>query len=113
MSHHIPPAGVPERYETVGKVSEWAEGQVKEIKAHKKPMAIGRRGDVFFAVNTVCPHMGGPLSCGKLAEGKLHCPWHDWAFDIETGLCGNGHRIDRYEIVVDGDEVKVGWVMRD
>lgn len=102
-----------EHFVTIGLVSDWADGQVREIKVHKKPMAIGRRGETFFAVNTVCPHMGGPLSCGKLAEGKLHCPWHDWAFDVETGLCGNGHRIERYEILVQDGEVKVGWVVRD
>ncbi len=100
-------------FETVGRISDWIDGQIKEIKVHKKPMAIGRNGDMFFAVNTICPHMGGPLSCGKLRDGTLHCPWHDWAFDVQTGQSPNGHCIDRYEVKVEGDEVKVGWVKRD
>jgi nitrite reductase (NADH) small subunit/3-phenylpropionate/trans-cinnamate dioxygenase ferredoxin subunit len=105
--------GHPGTYESVGKVEDWADNQAREVKVHKKPMTVVRQGDKFFAVNSICPHMGGPMSCGKVQGGRVHCPWHDWAFDVETGLSPNGHRLDRYTVVVEDGEVKVGWVIAD
>lgn len=111
MSH--PFAETPHAaFMTIGRVDDWLEGQVKEVKVHKKPMSIGRLNGKFFAINSVCPHMGGPLSCGELKDGKLYCPWHEWGFDVETGECPNGHRVEQYQVIVEGDEVKVGWIKR-
>jgi nitrite reductase (NADH) small subunit len=100
-------------YVSVGKVEEWSDGQVREVKVHKKPMSVCRIGDKFFAVNSICPHMGGPLSCGALdtTTKKLTCPWHSWSFDVETGLSPNGHKLDRYEVKVEEGEVKVAWII--
>ncbi|MDO8618103.1 MAG: Rieske 2Fe-2S domain-containing protein [Candidatus Uhrbacteria bacterium] len=109
---HIYAEGRPDHFETVGRVDEWADGQIKEVKVHKKPMTVARIGDKFFAVNSICPHMGGPLSCGKMENGKIHCPWHGWAFDVETGHSPNGHHLDCYEIKVENGEVKIGWVKK-
>ncbi len=109
---HIYAEGQPDHFEVVGMVEDWMDGQVKDIKVHKKPMAVARIGDRFFAVNSICPHMGGPLSCGKIEHGKVHCPWHGWAFDLESGQSPNGHHIDHYEVKVEDGEVKVGWVKK-
>jgi len=95
---------------SVGRVDDWADGQAREVKVHKKPMTVVRMGERFFAINSICPHMGGPMSCGKIEDGKIRCPWHDWAFDVETGISPNGHRLDRYDVVVEDGEVKIGWV---
>lgn len=95
---------------SVGRVEDWTEGQAREVKVHKKPMTVVRIGEKFFAINSICPHMGGPMSCGRVERGSIHCPWHDWAFDVETGISPNGHRLDRYDVWVDGGEVKVGWI---
>ncbi len=56
----------------------------------------------FYAIRNVCPHKGGPLCRGRLRphvagpevgafeferEGEiLKCPWHQWEFDLQTGL---------------------------
>lgn len=98
-------------FEVVGRVEEWADGQAREVKVHKKPMTVVRIGERFFALNSICPHMGGPMSCGTVSQGKIQCPWHDWAFDIETGRSPNGHCLTRYAVQVEDGEVKVGWVI--
>lgn len=103
----------PDHFVSVGKVEEWQDGSAREIKVHKKPMSIVRMGDRFFALNSICPHMGGPLSCGAIRDGKLYCPWHDWGFDVETGACPNGHRVERYAVRVEDGEVKVGWIIHE
>ena len=41
---------------------------------------------VARCVSDVCIHRGASLSDGKVADGKLHCPYHGWAFDGE-GRC--------------------------
>jgi phenylpropionate dioxygenase-like ring-hydroxylating dioxygenase large terminal subunit len=38
------------------------------------------------AVNDTCIHRRMRLSLGKVANGKLYCPYHGWAFDA----CGQG-----------------------
>ncbi len=112
MAHPFGENG-PDNLVVIGKLEDWTDGQVRDVKVHKKPMSIVRQGEKFFAINSICPHMGGPMSCGKIMDGKIHCPWHDWGFDLETGISPNGHRLDRYEIVVEAGEVKVGWIITD
>ncbi len=110
MSHPFGEQG-PDTFVSIGRVEEWNDQQVREVKVHKKPMSVVRLGERFFALNSICPHMGGPMSCGPVSDGKLHCPWHDWAFDIETGKSPNGHCLTRYQVKVEEGEVKVGWVI--
>ncbi len=99
--------------EVVGRVEDWADGQAREVKVHKKPMTVVRAGEKFFALNSICPHMGGPLSCGRVLDGKIHCPWHAWSFDLATGKAANGHHIECYRVVVEDGLVKIGWVSSD
>ena len=96
---------------SVGRVEDWEDGQSREVKVHKKPMTVVRIKDKFFAINSICPHMGGPLSCGKVEGEMVYCPWHEWGFDVTTGKSPNGHAIERYRVVVEDGEVKVGWVL--
>jgi nitrite reductase (NADH) small subunit len=110
MSHPMAERG-PTELVSVGRVEDWKDGGAREVKVHKKPMTIVRMGERFFALNSICPHMGGPMSCGSVRDGKIYCPWHDWGFDIETGESPNGHHLDRYRVEVVGEEVMVGWVV--
>ena len=98
----------------VATVNEIPEGMVKHIVVHDKPMALARVEGNYYAVNAVCPHMGGPLASGTLIGCILACPWHGWTFDVRTGLPDHpgGHSISAYEVRVEGDDVLVGWLMR-
>lgn len=51
--------------------------------------ALFRIGESIFAIDNVCPHMGGPLGDGELSENIVTCPWHGWTFNVETGACQN------------------------
>jgi nitrite reductase/ring-hydroxylating ferredoxin subunit len=35
----------------------------------------------------VCPHLGGPLTEGRISTRGIVCPWHAYAFDALTGRC--------------------------
>ncbi len=46
-----------------------------------------RRGGNLFAMDNACPHKGGPLAEGMLAEGRVVCPMHARRYDGITGEC--------------------------
>lgn len=66
-------------------------------------------GDRVVAYRNHCPHQGAPVCAGRVggttlpsapgeyAYGRhgriLHCPWHGWQFDLETGEALFGHRV--------------------
>ncbi|XP_051558799.1 uncharacterized protein HI_0077 isoform X2 [Myxocyprinus asiaticus] len=64
--------------------------------------------DRFWAMDSSCPHEGGPLEQGDiedLGNGKLAliCPWHDFDFSLETGSSSSGLQNQVYDVrVLDG-----------
>jgi nitrite reductase (NADH) small subunit len=43
------------------------------------------RGGRIYATEPWCPHRGGPLADGIVADGKVVCPLHGYMFELETG----------------------------
>lgn len=39
----------------------------------------------FFATQSFCPHLLGPLFQGTISGETVTCPWHQWRFSLETG----------------------------
>lgn len=89
-----------------------ALGPVEALRA-RLPMLVEQGGRPFrivehegalLAHSTVCPHWLGPIEDGPGEDGSLVCPWHDWSFDIRTGLSADGHNVRLYpapSVVVD------------
>lgn len=80
---------------------------------HEKPIALFHHEDGnFYAVNYICPHMGGPIGEGGLRGYLVDCPWHGWSYDIRTGLDPTppGHNITAYEVKIEGEVIFIGWV---
>lgn len=50
-----------------------------------KPVVLVTTPDGPRAVGGSCTHYGGPLGDGFCADGRIRCPWHHAAFDIESG----------------------------
>ena len=100
------------RFVKVAKVDDIPPGQGKQVIVHEKPMALFNVDGVFYAVNQICPHMGGPLSEGTLSGTVIRCPWHGWTYCVDTGLPDHpgGHSVAAYEVRVEGDDVLVGWL---
>jgi nitrite reductase/ring-hydroxylating ferredoxin subunit len=48
---------------------------------------LARVGGQLHALDSVCPHAGGPLGDGDLDDDAVVCPYHGWAFDLRTGAC--------------------------
>lgn len=68
-----------------------SEGQSKKVDLGD-PLAGGtqvvlcRVGGELFALDVLCPHEGGRIVDGPLAEGKYAvCPLHNYRFDPKSG----------------------------
>ena len=58
----------------------------------------------YYAVDNICPHVGGILHSGQLKDGVIVCPIHQWKFDVKTGKCiwPGKCEIATYPVKVDG-----------
>ncbi len=45
--------------------------------------------DGVFAIDNICPHRGAPLHDGMVIDGQVTCPWHQWQFQLNDGVCLN------------------------
>ncbi|WP_370306025.1 Rieske (2Fe-2S) protein [Sinimarinibacterium flocculans] len=65
--------------------SELLEGRTLARKAEGQALLLTRVGGCVYAVENRCPHMGLPLTRGKLDGKVVRCPWHGSRFDLSTG----------------------------
>ena len=93
----------------VATVSDVPPGQVKEITANGKTIALCNVAGTFYALDNVCIHRGGPLGQGYVEGQKLECPWHGWQFDVKTGNAGMnpGMGVPTFEVKIEGEYVLV------
>ncbi|HEY1985902.1 MAG TPA: Rieske (2Fe-2S) protein [Terracidiphilus sp.] len=61
-------------------------GEVREFTAAGRAFCVANLNGTISVLDGVCPHEGGPLGEGSLEEGRVVCPWHSYAFDLQTGL---------------------------
>lgn len=93
----------------VASIDEVAEGERLLVEVRGKAVAIFRFSGELFAVDDTCPHKGGSLHEGKLEDGIVSCPWHEWQFDLRTGICPINplSKIETYPVSVEGDSIFV------
>jgi nitrite reductase (NADH) small subunit len=83
-------------------------GDAREFSAGTRTLCIANFDGVIRALDSECPHRGGPLAEGMIEDGKLVCPWHGWAFDPATGATDAAQeRVAVYPVSVEGEEVFV------
>jgi nitrite reductase/ring-hydroxylating ferredoxin subunit len=59
-----------------------------------RPIVVARCATELFAYDALCPHALGPLDSGALADGRVTCPWHGYAFDVRSGRgCDSAARL--------------------
>jgi len=94
---------------TVAKTNEINEGESKVVEANGKQIALFNVEGEFYAIDNVCKHQGGPLGEGICDGGIVTCPWHQWKYDVTTGISPANPQIkvDTFEVKVEGEEVKV------
>jgi nitrite reductase/ring-hydroxylating ferredoxin subunit len=100
-----------------------AEGRLLAcIGGREVGVLLDERG-VAHGFRNRCPHHGAPLCEGivrpRLAgtpgsyrldgSAVLHCPWHGWQFELESGRCREDARmrVAVYEVRIDAGRVLV------
>jgi nitrite reductase (NADH) small subunit len=89
----------------VGRVDDVPPFEGRAVTVGAQRVAVFRTTEGFFAIGAVCPHAGGPLSDGIVADNCVTCPLHNRRFDLRTGAGIGGHPgVERHEVVeLDGD----------
>lgn len=65
----------------------------------------------FFAVENDCPHQGGPLSDGIVADACVTCPLHGWRINLRDGTVqGQTETVKSYKLMVQEGTV---WLLPD
>lgn len=86
--------------------NELTAGQAHPFRVAGQDLVLCRVDDQVYALDGVCPHVGGPLGQGTLHGRMLVCPWHAWEFDCATGQHDRtaACRLTTYAVsLVDGD----------
>ena len=106
---------------TVAKKGEIVNGKMISVLVEGKKLIVASFGGKLYAIDAICSHMGGDLSKGRMESDLVICPRHGAQYDIRTGklvkdvgfaakalTMGKGaHNQASFEVVVEGDDVKV------
>lgn len=99
-------------WHTVAKVTHIVNGHgmVVDVPGFRKPVALFKYNDEFFALVDSCSHNYAPLSGGEVDDFLVTCPFHGAQFDVRTGV-GVGDLaypdIGTFPVRVHGDDVQI------
>jgi nitrite reductase (NADH) small subunit len=69
------------------------------VRVGARRVAVFRLPSGWAAVEHACPHAGGPLSDGIVADTCVTCPLHGWRFDLVTGArLGGAERLATFAV---------------
>ncbi len=69
----------------VTEVSALSTLPAKAFTVEGVSIILARVQDGFYAVTSKCPHLGLPLSAGKVDGKVITCPFHGSQFDLCSG----------------------------
>jgi nitrite reductase (NADH) small subunit len=100
----------------VCRVADVPLGEGRAVEVDGRRIAVFQTRTGWFALDQRCPHKGGPLTDGILADGCVICPLHDRRFDLTTGRCVTDApmRVAAYRVELhDGDVWVDAVALRD
>jgi nitrite reductase [NAD(P)H] small subunit len=89
-------------------VEDVPPGEGRALTIDGRKIAVFRAETGWYALDHVCPHAGGPLADGILADCRVICPLHERAYDLATGAAlGGGAGVECHSVEVRDGEVFV------
>src|SRR5213592_857754 len=74
----------------VAELKDVPEGTPKAVRVEGRSIALFQHQGNIYATDNQCPHMGYPLTRGRVRNGVLTCDWHGWSYDMRGGGCFTG-----------------------
>jgi nitrite reductase/ring-hydroxylating ferredoxin subunit len=93
----------------VADLKDVPEGSAKAVKVDGRSIALFQHQGEIYATDNQCPHMGYPLTRGRVRNGVLTCDWHGWSYDMRGGGCFTGgcDDLDTFPVDVRDDAIYV------
>ena len=83
-------SGTQSSFVKVAEIKDVAEGAPKAVRVEGRSIALFHHQGNYYATDNQCPHMGYPLTRGRVRNGVLTCDWHGWSYDMKGGGCFTG-----------------------
>ena len=85
-------------------------GKSAIISAGEDEIALFNYKGEYYAVANKCPHRGAPLGEGRIEEGIVICPNHEWRFKLESGANMQNPElfIPTYPVKVKNENIYIG-----
>ena len=89
----------------IGRAADVPMLEGRSVGVDGRRVAVFRTPGGWRAIDALCPHRGGPLHDGLVADGCVTCPLHAQRFDLRTGKAlGDHDGVRAYEVLErDGD----------
>jgi len=103
------------KYVKVMNEEELLPGKSAIIAAGKEEIALFNYKGNYYAIANKCLHRGSPLGEGRIEEGILICPGHEWRYDLKTGDCPQNPELSTkvYPVRVVEGKIRIGLEMDD
>ncbi len=93
----------------IGRAADVPLLEGRSVRFGAQRVAIFRLPDGWAAIAHACPHAGGPLADGLVADTCVTCPLHGWRFDLRTGRRnGGGEEVATYAVRERGGLLELG-----
>ncbi|WP_435317025.1 Rieske (2Fe-2S) protein [Haloarchaeobius sp. TZWSO28] len=102
----------------VATADEIPPGKGQSFEVDGLPIAVFNVDGEYYGISNRCVHKGGPLGKGVLhsdlpsidpERNSVHCPWHFWEFDLETGrsIVDKSTGLRTFDVTVDDGKITV------
>jgi len=93
----------------VASTAELKPGAALAVDVKGKTIALFNVAGKVFATDNTCLHQGGPLAEGTVDGEVVTCPWHQWEYNVRTGLNLDDEslKLETYPVEIEGTDIKV------
>jgi nitrite reductase (NADH) small subunit len=71
----------------VGPRPELERARKKVVDSGDRQIVVVWHDGAAYALDNVCVHQQRELVKGVILNGRLVCPGHQWAYELDTGYC--------------------------
>ncbi|WP_249010604.1 nitrite reductase small subunit NirD [Conexibacter sp. DBS9H8] len=87
-------------------VDDVPAGEGRAIEVDGRNLAVFHAASGWYVTDGVCPHRGGPLADGIVADASVICPLHERRFSLRDGReAGGSLCVATFPVSVHGDSV--------